>query len=154
MADIERRRAAPLARRWRSPFMRFFDDFMADIESELPDVSEWWGRGRFVPAVDLLEDENNVTVKAELPGIGKDDIEITLHGGILTLKGEKSEEETAKEAGYHRMERRYGKFEKSVRLPEYVDEEKIDATYRDGVLTLTMPKKESAKPRTIEVKEG
>jgi len=154
MAEIEKRRSEPVVRRWRSPVTRFFEDFLADLESEFPDFSDWWGRTRFSPALDVVEDDKQVVVTAELPGVQKDDMEITVHNGVLTLRGEKKEEKTSEEGGYHRMERRYGKFEKSVRLPDYVDEDKIKATYRDGVLTLTMPKSEAAKPKSIEIKEG
>ena len=152
MSEIESRGPRPLVRRWRSPITRFFEDFMTDLESEFPDFTEWWGRGRFSPALDVAEDEKQVTVTAELPGMQKDEMEITVHNGVLTLKGEKKEEKTSEEGGYHKMERRYGTFEKSVRLPEYVDESKIQAAYRNGVLTLTMPKSEEAKPKSIEIK--
>lgn len=154
MRSIERRRPERQLGRWPSPFTRFFEDVISDLESEFPDVSQWWGPGRFAPALDVVEDEDQVTVSVEVPGVGKDDIQITVHNGVLTLKGEKSDEKKSKDAGYHRMERRYGKFEKGVRLPEYVDEEKIEASYRDGVLTLTMPKSERARPKSIEIKEG
>ena len=153
MADIERRnRRSP--RRWRSPFTRFFEDFMTDLESEMPEAADWLGRSRFVPAMDVSETEDEVTVTAELQGVTKDDLDITVHQGVLTIRGEKKhEEEEEGEKGYHRLERRYGRFEKSVSLPDYVDEDNIDATYTDGVLKVTMPKTERARPRTVEIKE-
>lgn len=157
MGKLERRRPGRgLARRWRSPFTRFFEDFLADMESELPEVSGWWGRGRFSPALDVQETDEAIAVTAEVPGMKKDDIDITVSQGLLTLRGEKREEREEGEEGgeYHRTERRYGRFEKTIPLPDYADEENIDATYKNGVLKLNIPKTEKARPKQIEVKEG
>ena len=151
--DIQRRRNWP-AGKWRSPFTRFFEDFLSDVESEMPEVAEMWGRGRFAPPIDISEDDSQVKVSAEMPGMTKDDVEITLEQGILTLRGEKKQEEKTEEGNYRRTERRYGRFERSIRLPEYANPEEADATFKDGVLTITLPKKETARARKIEVKEG
>ena len=154
MADVERRnRGRGLSRRrGRSPFTRFFDDIMSDLESELPEVGDAWGTRRFAPPIDVYEDDEEVTVKAELPGLSKDDVEITVENGVLTLRGEKEQTEEKQEKDYHRVERRYGRFERSFRLPEYADDTNADATFSDGILTISLPKKETAKAKTIEVK--
>jgi HSP20 family protein len=157
MGKLERRRPERergLSRRWRSPFTRFFEDFLSDMESEFPEVTGWTGRGRFTPALDVEETEDNITVSAEVPGMDKNDIEITVTNGVLTLRGEKREETEEGEGQYHRVERRYGRFERAIPLPDYADQENIDATYHNGVLTLDIPKTEKAKPKQIEVKEG
>jgi HSP20 family protein len=133
---------------WRSPFgRRRFE-------------AEPWRRfhgafGLGTPAVDLAEDEKAYRITAELPGIAEKDIELTLANGVLTLKGEKREErETDKD--YHVSERRYGSFQRSFRLPEDVDPERIEAGCKDGVLTVTLPKTEQAQAgkRRIEVRSG
>lgn len=154
MADVERRNRGrrPGRRRWRSPFTRFFDDIMSDLESEMPDVGGAFGTRRFAPPIDVYEDDEAVTVQAELPGLSKDDVEITVENGVLTLRGEKSQTHEKEEKDYHRVERRYGRFERSFRLPEYADDTNADATFSDGILTISLPKEETAKAKTIEVK--
>lgn len=97
----------------------------------------------WAPRLDVTETEKNVEVKAELPGMERKDIDITLDRGLLVIKGEKREEKEEKDRYYHRVERRYGTFCRSVQLPAEVKEEKIEATFKDGVLTVTLPKIES-----------
>jgi HSP20 family protein len=97
----------------------------------------------WAPMLDLTETEGNLEIKAELPGMERKDIDITLDRGLLVIKGEKKEEKEEKGRYYHRVERRYGTFCRSVRLPAEVKEEKIEATFKDGVLTVTLPKVES-----------
>lgn len=101
------------------------------------------GEMEWAPRVDVTETEKNVEVKAELPGMERKDIDITLDRGLLVIKGEKREEKEEKNRYYHRVERRYGTFCRSVRLPAEVKEEKIEATFKDGVLTVTLPKVEA-----------
>lgn len=84
--------------------------------------------------------------------MARDDLEVTVDNGVLTLRGEKKEEEKTEGKDYHRVERRYGRFERHIRLPQYVDTEKIEATYKDGVLKLRMPKAEAARARPIQIK--
>lgn len=96
-----------------------------------------------VPRLDVTETDGSLEVKAELPGLEKKDIEITLDHGQLVIKGEKKEEKEEKGRYYHRVERRYGTFCRSVRLPAEVKEEKIEATFKDGILTVTLPKVET-----------
>jgi len=111
-------------------------------------------RRGWAPALDVAETDEAVVVKAEVPGIDAKDLEVTVTGAVLTIKGEKREEKEEKDKRHHRVERAYGAFSRSVDLPEEVDAEKIQAECKDGVLTVTMPKKPEAKGRriTIDVK--
>jgi HSP20 family protein len=127
----------------------FEDFFGAPEEGGLPD---FWAQGRFVPAVDVAENDEGLTLMAEIPGVSKDELDVSFEDGVLTLRGEKKEEEKREGTGWHRVERRYGRFERRIRLPEYVDVDKITARHADGVLTLTMPKAERAKPKSIAIK--
>ena len=107
--------------------------------------------GAWVPAVDIYETEQNVIVKAELPGIDSKDVEVTVHEGTLYLKGERKYEKEVKEEHYHHVERAYGSFARSFELPASIDEDKVQADFKDGVLTLTMPKREEAKAKKIKI---
>jgi len=100
----------------------------------------------------VSETDEALTVKAELPGIAEKDIDISISDGILTIKGEKKHEKEEEKACYHTVERRYGSFSRTMRLPTDVDSEKVDATFKDGVLRLALPKSEASKPRKIEIK--
>jgi HSP20 family protein len=108
--------------------------------------------GVWAPPVNIAETEDNYTITAELPGLNKDDIKVTYQNGILTIQGERKEEKEDKNKDWHRVERVYGTFERSFRLPMPVRAEQIQAEFKDGVLTLTVPKAEEAKPKQIEVK--
>ena len=103
------------------------------------------------PAVDISETENELVLKADLPEMKLEDLDIQLENGTLTLKGERKFEKSDKDRGYHRIERSYGSFVRAFSLPEYADAEKVAADYKNGVLTVTVPKKEIAKPRAIKV---
>jgi HSP20 family protein len=103
-------------------------------------------------ALDVAEDADSYTVKASVPGINPDDIEITLTDNVLTIKGETKAENESKETNWHVRERRYGSFVRSVTLPTPVDAEKVEATNEHGVLTLRLPKSEAVKPKRIAVK--
>ena len=104
-----------------------------------------------MPAVDIYETEHDLTLKAELPGVDPKDIEARVEDGTLYLKGERKFEKESKKENYHRIERTYGSFMRSFALPTSVDADKVSAEYKDGVLTLTLPKKEEAKAKTITV---
>ena len=106
----------------------------------------------WAPAFDLHEDKDNLVLRAELPGMKKEDIEISLQGDVLTLAGERKEEQYHKEAEVYRSERFLGRFQRTISLPVQVDVAKVQASYKDGILTVTLPKAEHAKPRQIEVK--
>ena len=108
--------------------------------------------GRWVPALDVYQDKDQFTVVAELPGLKKEDIELSLKNGVLTISGERKQEKKTEE-GY-RNERFFGRFQRSVTLPAGVDGNKVKATYQDGVLKVVLPKAEEAKPKQIEVSVG
>lgn len=119
-----------------------FGDFTRDSQQFL---SGW------LPAIDLYEDTENLIVRAELPGMKKEDIDISLHNGVLSLAGERRDEAKYQEAETYRSERFLGRFHRTLTLPVEVDAEKVKATYKDGVLTITLPKTEEAKPKQIAV---
>jgi HSP20 family protein len=109
--------------------------------------------GRFLsPAVDILENDDSFVVEAELPGLTKDDVKISIEGNILTIRGEKKRKQTEGGRNYHRSEQSYGSFLRSFTLPSSVKTDKIDANYVNGILTINLPKVEEAKPKAIEVK--
>jgi HSP20 family protein len=127
---------------------RVFDNFFrGGVQAD-----ESFGLSYWTPAVDIAELENEYVVKVELPGVSKDDVKITLESNVLTIRGEKKQEKEAKDGNYHRVERSYGSFQRSFTLPTTVKNDKIDAVYKDGILTITLPKAEEAKPKQIEVK--
>lgn len=104
------------------------------------------------PAVDVEEREGEFVVRVELPGVAKDDVHITTRENILTLRGEKKQQKETKESNYHRMERSYGSFQRSFTLPGTVKNDRIEASFKDGILEVVVPKAEEAKARAIEVK--
>jgi HSP20 family protein len=105
----------------------------------------------WVPVLDVFEDKDSVVVKVELPGLKKEEIDISLHDGALSISGERKLEEKQEDAETYRSERFYGRFHRSVTLPTPVNTEKVKAAYKDGILTVTLPKTEEAKPKQIEV---
>jgi HSP20 family protein len=123
--------------------IRLFQDSVARLFD--PAARPW------TPTVDILENENDIVLKADVPGIDLKDIDIRLENGTLTLKGERKFENTENGKGYHRVERSYGSFARTFALPESVDPEKVKADYKGGVLTVTLGKKEVAKPRSVKV---
>ena len=126
---------------------RLFDD------SFLPTLSlrEDMGLKDWNPAVDIYEKDGKIVVKAELPGMEKKDIKVNLEDHVLTLEGERSEEKEEKKDNYYRKERSFGKFHRSFRLPEGIDAEKVDASFKDGVLKVEITKPEEKKPKKIDV---
>lgn len=108
-------------------------------------------RGSWMPPVDVLEEGDHLILRAEIPGMKEEDIEIEFENGLLTLKGERSFESDKSDGNYHRIERSYGKFVRSFNLPRSVDAEKIEANYENGILEVTIPKREEAKPRQIQI---
>ena len=103
------------------------------------------------PFVDIFENADAVVVKAELPGMNLKDIEVRLENNVLMLKGERHFEKETKEENYHRVEREYGTFSRAFSLPTAVKEDKVVAEYKDGILKITLPKKEEAKPKAIKI---
>ncbi len=109
-------------------------------------------RGEWLPAVDIFEDSDQaIVLKAELPGIAREDIDLRVENNTLTLRGERKREEEIRQEQYHRVERSYGAFSRSFSLPTRVDTENVRAEFKDGVLVITLPVKAEAKPRQIEV---
>lgn len=104
------------------------------------------------PAVDIYEDKENIVVKAELPGIKKDEVSIEIKDNVLTLTGERKHEQETKKENYHRIERVYGKFIRSFTLPDSVQVDKVKANYKDGILEIILPKAEEAKAKAIPIK--
>ena len=107
----------------------------------------------WAPSVDIEEDDDKYRIRADLPGVDKKDIEVKLENGVLSIRGEKQvEKETGKDSKHHRRERFYGTFARSFTLPDAVKADAVDASYKDGVLTLQIPKMEQAKPKSIDIK--
>ena len=117
-------------------------------------TDEWALGGSWAPAVDIYEQDGNIVMKAELPGVDPKAVDIRLENNTLTLRGERKLDKEVKEDNYHRVERAYGSFSRSFTLPTVVDQGSIKAEYRDGVLKLTLPKREEAKPRQIQINVG
>jgi HSP20 family protein len=111
-------------------------------------VADW------TPSVDISETDGEYLIKAEIPDVKKEDVKVTLEDGVLTIQGVRKQESEEKGKKYHRVERSYGSFVRSFSLPDLVDEEKVKAEFKDGVLNLQLPKSEKAKPKAIEVKVG
>ncbi len=126
--------------------LRLFQDSINRLFSEDGGKMRPWA-----PAVDIMETENELILKADIPGVEMKDIDIQLENGTLTLKGERKYEKEEKNKGFHRLERSYGTFVRYFTVPDTVDAEHVHATYEAGVLTVTLPKKEIAKPKTIKV---
>ena len=139
-------------RPWRSPFDNLFDAFFGE-DSRLPVLP---GNAAFSPRSDVKEDDVSYEISAELPGLEEKDIGISVADGSLVLRGEKSSDSEEKEGKYFRQERIYGRFERAFHLPDGVEAEKIEAKFKNGVLAITLPKKEEAKKvvRQVEVKTG
>jgi len=108
-------------------------------------------RGAYWPPLEVAEGQESITVKAELPGMQADDINISVQGNTLSITGEKKEQAEEQREGYYRSERRYGSFRRDMVLPGDVDADKVTAAYRDGILTVSLPKTEQAKAKTVKV---
>ncbi len=132
--------------RMRREMDRLWDSFFERRPARVEEVSEWF------PSLDVSETKNEYVVKAELPGIDPKDIDISLTSDLLTIKGEKKQEREEKEENYHLIERSYGSFTRSIQLPGQVQSDKINATYKNGVLKVTLPKTEEAKKKEIKIK--
>ncbi|MGE3979054.1 MAG: Hsp20/alpha crystallin family protein [Nitrospira sp.] len=109
-------------------------------------VADW------TPSVDISETESEYQIKAEIPDVKKEDVKVTLEDGVLTIQGERKHEKEEKGKKYHRIERSYGSFVRTFSLPDVIDDDKVKAEFKDGVLNLHLPKSEKAKPKAIEVK--
>jgi len=141
--DITRTSPANVASPWPDDFQRIVRQFFGDSEASLA--------GAFSPALDVEENDDGFTLHIELPGISPDQVDVSIEDSVLTIAGERQFYRDANVDGFKRVERRFGRFHRAVRLPDRVDPDKIEAGYRDGLLTVTVPKAESAKPRRIQV---
>jgi HSP20 family protein len=139
---------------WERDMDRMLEDFFG--RRTRPWWPERWSRTDELelraPAVDVFEEKDDIVVKAELPGIEKDNIEVNLTDHTLTIKGEKKKEEEVKEENYYRSERSYGSFVRTVELPKDVRSDKVKAAFKNGILEVRMPKTEEAKAKEIKVK--
>ncbi len=141
---------------FRTEMDRLFDDFLggfpslSNLRQNLPAAQG------LTPALDVKETEKELVVTADLPGLDEKDVQLTLQNGVLTLRGEKKSERKDEGENYHLVERSYGSFQRSIRLPETIDEDKADARFDKGVLTVTLPKRpETVKAqKKIEIKHG
>ncbi len=128
---------------------RIWGNFFSETPMRRGEALEW---GEWFPEFDLSETKNELIVKAEVPGINPKDVSISLVDNMLTIKGEKKQEKEEKEENYHLLERSYGSFTRSVRLPQEVQSDKITAAYKNGLLKVTLPKSEEAKTKEIKIK--
>lgn len=129
----------------RDEIDRLFEVPLAELARSSQLLSGW------TPAFDVYEDKDNVYVRAELPGMRKEDIDLSLHNGSLSISGERKSEEKFKDAEVYRAERFFGRFQRTIVLPTPVANDKIRAQYKDGILSVTLPKAEEAKPKHIDV---
>jgi len=138
--------------RWERDMDRVMEDFFGRrMKSWLPHWDRE-GMGCRAPAIDVYEENDDVVVKAELPGIEKDNLEVNLTDHTLTIKGEKKKEEEIKDEKYYRSERSYGSFMRTLELPTDVQSDKVQATFKNGILEVRIPKTEEAKAKEIKVK--
>ena len=129
----------------RDEIARLFEAPLAELARGSQVLSVW------TPGIDLYEDKDNLYLKAELPGMKREQIEVSLHEGVLSISGERKGESNREEAEVHRAERFFGRFQRTVSLPAPVAQDKVKAQYKDGILTVTLPKTDEAKPKQIDV---
>jgi len=132
----------------REEMDRLFSQFVRRGEGE----EATWAQGLWAPAVDIYETDEAFMLKAELPGFSKEDVSLEVHENRLIMRGERKRESEAKDEQYHRLERAYGRFERAFWLPTTVDPEQIQATFKDGVLELRLPKNSAVKPKQIPIR--
>jgi len=152
MTMLTTRRPTRLPSLWRDPFSLMREE-VSDLRSRLMGgEDEGWFGGAMVPALDVSETDTAIDVRMDVPGITAKDIDIQVNGSLLTVSGERKEEKEEKGKTFHRVERRYGSFSRSVTLPCNVVESEVAAEYKDGVLTIKLPKTEESKTHKIKVK--
>jgi HSP20 family protein len=133
---------------------RLFDESFRSRGTGAGQEDDWALGGSWAPAVDIYEQDGNIVLKAELPGVDPKDTELRVENNVLTLRGQRKFDHEVKKENYHRVERAYGAFTRSFTLPTVVDTEKIKAEYKDGVLRVVLPKREEAKPKQISINVG
>ena len=158
--EVAVKEASPLASRI-GDVERLFERMVEDIwGGRFPSLPSLFGKDRFalpsfglrMPSLDLYEEKDDIVAKADIPGLSKEDIEVTMSGDVLTIKGEKKKEEEVKEKDYYRRERSYGAFARSVELPCEIKGDQIKASFKDGVLEIRCPKTDEAKKKSVTVK--
>ena len=130
---------------------RIFDDAFRGVGRQAGAEEDWALGGSWAPPVDIYEHEGTLVLKAELPGIEPKDVDVRVENNVLTLRGERRFDQEVKRENCHRVERAYGTFSRSFTLPNIVDTQSIKAEFKDGVLRVTMPKREEAKPKQIQI---
>jgi HSP20 family protein len=134
---------------FRTEMDRLFNSFFGD---RFPEIDRGWGLSAWGPPLDVEETDKEIFVRAEIPGVNADDLELSMSGDSLVISGEKKESEEKKEKGYWYQERRFGSFRREVPLPSAVDADNVEAEYKDGVLHVTLHKAQEALPKRIPVK--
>ncbi|MFN3421029.1 MAG: Hsp20/alpha crystallin family protein [Armatimonadota bacterium] len=154
MAKLARWQPITEVERWFDRFDRLFDRmlnrFFRDWERDFWNLT--WRHEQWVPAMEVSETPDAYIVRAELPGVKTDDIEVTIQDDILTIRGKRERSEEHKDEKVHFVERSYGEFVRSLRIPTDVKVDAVEASYKDGILEVRLPKSEESKPRRIEVK--
>lgn len=130
---------------WQRDMANLFESSLEPLPERISREATW------APSMDVTEDKEGIMVKVDLPGVKQENIYIEVTGKTLTIKGERKHEEEKKEKNYHRVERFYGSYSRTVTLPDYADMDKIKAEYKNGVLELSIPKREEAKPKQIKI---
>lgn len=142
----------PFFRTFQERFNRLFGEGIgAMMDPLMPFIEENWSVKAWAPKCDIFETESEIVVKVELPDVKKEDIHVSIEQNMLTIRGERKFEEETKRENYHRVERSYGEFSRSFTLPAFADSSKVNAEYKDGVLRVSLAKKEEAKPKQIDV---
>ena len=135
------------------PFRRFPERFFEGFDPGMTTSAERIGRSpAWAPACDIYENNNEIVVKVELPEVMREDVRVSIENNILMIYGERRLSEETKKENYHRVERNYGEFTRSFTLPGFVDMNKVNAEFKDGILRVTLAKREEAKPKQVEVK--
>ncbi len=129
----------------------FFDDFFDMIESPNRGRRSWFDGGMWSPAVDLIDKQDKLVAKVELPGVEKKDVKLSLNDSNLTIQGEMKKDEESNKEDYYYRERAYGNYSRTISLPTEIDKEKIKAKFKNGILEITMPKKPEVKPKEITI---
>lgn len=134
------------------PFRKFPERFFEGFDPFLTSGGENWSLVTWAPACDIYENNNEIVVKVELPEVKREDVRVSIENNLLTIHGERKLSEETKKENYHRVERNYGEFTRSFTLPGFVDTNKVNAEFKDGILRVTLTKREEAKPKQVEVK--
>jgi HSP20 family protein len=134
------------------PFRGFTERFFEGFDPLRTFGGENWSLATWAPACDIYENNNEIVVKVELPEVKKEDVRVSIENNMLTIHGERKFSEETERENYHRVERNYGEFTRSFALPGFVDKNKVNAEFKDGILRVTFGKREEARPKPVEVK--